>query len=163
MIFVCIGSRKFQFNRLLKEIDELVGAGDIQETVFAQIGVSTYVPQNYEFTPYLSSEDFQKYQGKADIIITHGGTGAMLGALKLEKQVIVVPRLQEYGEHSDDHQTQVAGVLDKEGYLRCVLDMDDLLENIEMIKQHPIEKKYHKPSQVIPIIEQFISNDMKKP
>lgn len=160
MIFVCIGSRKFQFNRLLKKIDELVGAGDIQETVFAQIGVSSYVPQNYEFTSYLSSEDFKKYQSKADIIITHGGTGAMLGALKLEKQVIVVPRLQEFGEHSDDHQTQVAGVLDKEGYLRCVLEMDDLLEGIQMLKQHPIEKKYHKTSQVISIIEQFISNDM---
>lgn len=65
MIFICVGSRKFQFNRLLKKMDELVNSGDIQEEVFAQIGALTYVPQYYEFTPYLSSETFKTYQRKA--------------------------------------------------------------------------------------------------
>jgi UDP-N-acetylglucosamine transferase subunit ALG13 len=163
LIFVCTGSRKFQFNRLIKKIDELVGSGDLNEEVFAQIGVSTYIPKNFKYASYISSDKFNEYQSKADIIITHGGTGAMLGALKLEKQVIAVPRLFEYDEHSDDHQTQVAGVLSKEGYLLCVTDMDDLLKSIQMLKRYPIDKQYQKPSQVISIIEQFISNDMKKP
>lgn len=159
MIFVCVGSRKFQFNRLIKKIDELVGSGDIQEEVFAQIAATTYTPQCYQFKRYLSSEEFKNYQNKADLIITHGGTGAMLGALKLQKQVIAVPRLFKYGEHSDDHQTQVAGVLDKEGYLRCISDVDDLLKGIQTLKETPITKKYHKPSQVVSIIEAFIMNE----
>ncbi|MFR2213953.1 MAG: glycosyltransferase [Ruminococcus sp.] len=29
--------------------------------------------------------------GKADIVITHGGTGAIIGAVKKEKKVIAVP------------------------------------------------------------------------
>jgi len=158
LIFVCVGSRKFQFNRLIKKIDELVGEGFIKEEVFAQTAATTYIPKYFESKPYLSSDEFRRYQNWADLIITHGGTGAMLGALKLEKQVIAVPRLFKYGEHSDDHQTQVAGVLEKQGYLRCVLNVDDLLETINDLKKMPIVKKYTKPSHVVSIIEQFIMN-----
>ncbi|KNZ42036.1 PssE/Cps14G family polysaccharide biosynthesis glycosyltransferase [Acetobacterium bakii] len=156
MIFVCVGSRKFQFNRLIEKIDELVGAGFIKDEVFAQTAATTYIPKYIESKPYLSSDEFRLYQSRADLIITHGGTGAMLGALKLGKQVIAVPRLFKYGEHSDDHQTQVAGVLENQGYLRCVLDVDELLETIERLEKNPIEKKYTNPSQVVSIIEQFI-------
>lgn len=38
MIFITLGSQKFQFNRLLKAVDELVAAGKIKDEVFAQIG-----------------------------------------------------------------------------------------------------------------------------
>ena len=40
MIFITLGSQKFQFNRLLKAIDKLVEQGKIKEEVFAQIGIS---------------------------------------------------------------------------------------------------------------------------
>lgn len=46
MIFVVLGTQKFPLNRLLKEIDDLVGSGKITEPVFAQIGWSDYIPQN---------------------------------------------------------------------------------------------------------------------
>lgn len=42
MIFITLGSQKFQFNRLLKALDDLVEEGAIQEEVFAQIGYSDY-------------------------------------------------------------------------------------------------------------------------
>ena len=47
MIFITLGSQKFQFDRLLKEVDRLIADGVIQEKVFAQIGASEYLPQNY--------------------------------------------------------------------------------------------------------------------
>ena len=34
MIFVTVGSQKFQFNRLLKEVDELIETGKIKDDVF---------------------------------------------------------------------------------------------------------------------------------
>ena len=49
MIFVTLGSQKFQFNRLLIEIDKLVDEGKITEEVFAQIGYSDYKPKNYKY------------------------------------------------------------------------------------------------------------------
>ena len=39
MIFVAVGTQKFPFNRLLKGIDDLMDQGQLEEEVFAQIGV----------------------------------------------------------------------------------------------------------------------------
>lgn len=157
MIFICVGSREYQFNRLLKELDYLVEKKHITEEIYAQIGQSSYLPKNFKYERFLSEEKFKNYQSNADLIISHGGTGALIGALKLNKQVIAVPRLAKFGEHIDDHQLQVAGVLAKEGYLSCVLDMKELLENINSMKETVITKKYKKPSQVLNVIENFIS------
>ena len=49
MILITVGSQKFQFNRLLSKIDELIEKKVITDKVFAQIGVSDYKPKNYEF------------------------------------------------------------------------------------------------------------------
>ena len=53
MIFITLGSQKFQFDRLLKEVDRLIADGVIQEKVFAQIGASEYLPQNYTYERFL--------------------------------------------------------------------------------------------------------------
>lgn len=156
MIFISTGSRKFQFDRLLETVDKLVEANIIQDTVFAQIAESTYIPQNYQYKRYLGPDEFSKYQEEAFLIISHAGTGALISALKKEKQVIAVPRLSKYGEHSDDHQTQISGALAGEGYLREVLDMEKLGETIELAYSNPIVKKYDKPSNIIQIIDEFL-------
>ena len=153
MIFVCVGSRDYQFNRLLEALDELVEAGRITDEIIAQTGSSEYEPKHYTWHRYLDQQVFKDYQQKADLIISHGGTGALVGALKLGKQVIAVPRLAKFGEHIDDHQTQVCGALAGEGYLRQVLDMKNLGDVIEACKTDPIIKKYDKPSNVLPMIQ----------
>lgn len=156
MIFVCVGSRDYQFNRLLKKIDELVESGEIKDTVIAQIGQSEYEPKNYEWHRFLDRDAFKQYQQDATLIISHAGTGALIGALKLEKQVIAVPRLARYGEHIDDHQTQISAVLAEEGYLREVLDMDNLGEAVRLSYEDLIMKKYDRPSNIIQIIDEFL-------
>ena len=93
MIFVTLGSQKFQFNRLLIEIDRLVEEGKITEEVFAQTGYSDYEPKNYEYKNFLDRDEFSDIMGKCDKVITHGGTGAIIGAVKKEKKVIAVSRL----------------------------------------------------------------------
>lgn len=107
MIFVTLGSQKFQFNRLLQALDDLAENNVLKEKIFAQIGYSDYVPEHYEYKKFLSREEFIKYEETADYIITHGGTGAIIGAVKKGKRVIAVPRLAKYGEHVDDHQLQL--------------------------------------------------------
>lgn len=159
MIFVTVGSREYQFNRLLKKIDELLENNEIKDEVFAQIGQSTYIPVNYKYRKFLHESEFKMYQQKADLIISHGGTGALISALKLGKQVIAVPRLAKYGEHIDDHQLQVASILHNEGYLINVTDLNNLKSAIDYLRINPINKKYNKPSKVINIIQNFINNN----
>lgn len=158
MIFVCVGSREYQFDRLIRKLDELIEQGSITETVFAQIGQSSYIPKFYDYERFMDVEKFKEYQRKADLIISHGGTGALIGALKLGKQVIAVPRLAKYGEHTDDHQTQVAGVLADEGYLKCVLEIDSLFEAIQNLRLQPINKVYNKQSNVLNTIRNFMES-----
>ena len=107
MIFVTVGSQKFQFNRLLQKIDELIDQKVITEEVFAQIGVSDYKPRNYEYTDFTTQEEFLKKIEECDLVITHAGTGVIVNSVKRGKKVIGTPRLEKYGEHVDDHQIQL--------------------------------------------------------
>ena len=128
----------------------------------AQIGKSEYEPTAYEWYRFLDRDRFKQYQCEADLIISHAGTGALIGALKLGKQVIAVPRLARYGEHIDDHQIQISEALESEGYLRVVMDMEQLMETIRCSMEQPIEKKYDKPSMIVPLLEQHIEAWLKK-
>lgn len=162
MIFVCVGSRGYQFNRLLREMDSLIESGKITEKVFAQIGQSDYLPKFYPYKRYLDMDTFKKYQQESELIISHGGTGALIAALKLEKQVIAVPRLMQYGEHIDDHQLQVSSALEEAGYLICVRDICGLGDAICRMKKYPVQKKYSRPSYVIKLIDEFIQSELNK-
>lgn len=159
LIFITLGSREYQFDRLLKAIDDLIEENRLSEEIFAQIGQSNYEPKYYNYERYLSKDDFTKYQENATMIISHGGTGALVSALKLGKQVIAVPRLSKFGEHIDDHQLQVTEMLEKEGYLISVRNMDELDKAINTLKSNPINKRYDRPSNVIKIILEFIEAD----
>lgn len=156
MIFVILGSRDYQFNRLLKEVDKLIEERVIDEPVFAQIGPSDYIPKNYQYEKYLAKDEFDNKQKEAELIISHGGTGALVSALKLGKQVIAVPRLAKFNEHIDNHQLQVTGALEKEGYLLSVPEMDSLGATINSLKTNPINKPYKKESRIKEMIITFI-------
>lgn len=159
MIFVCVGSRDYQFNRLIKKMDELVRDGIIKDHVVMQIGESEYIPKYCEYYRFVDRDQFKKFQEESRVIISHGGTGALVGALKMGKQVIAVPRLAKFGEHIDDHQMQVSTVLEKGGYLRMVVDINKLGDTIKLFDIEPIVKKYDKPSNVISIIDEFIQKN----
>ena len=132
MIFITLGSQKFQFNRLLKSVDELIEGG-LDEEVFAQIGYSNYKPKNYKYKEFLDREEFSEVINCSDIVITHGGTGAIIGAVKKRKKVIAVPRLAKYGEHVDDHQLQLVSQF-RELDLIYSCEDGDLKQNIKNMK-----------------------------
>mgnify|MGYP002620747936 CR=1 FL=1 len=158
MIFVCLGTQIFQFDRLTKKLDDLVENGVIQDEIFAQIGAAEYLPRNYKYKKFIDKDEFALYQDKADVIISHGGTGALIGASKRGKNIIAVPRLAKFGEHTDDHQLQIVKVLENEGYIRAVYDIEDLSKTITEAIECPISKVYSRESQVLDIINTFIKN-----
>ena len=163
MIFLCVGSREYQFDRLLKKIDNLLKENKIDEEVFAQIGQSNYIPKHYQHVRYMSPDDFRQKQIDADLIISHGGTGALVAALKLGKKVIAVPRLVKYQEHIDDHQIQVCDMLEKQQYLKVVYEMSDLYGMIQQVKKQKAVKQYSKPSNILSIIDEYIARTQKLP
>ena len=126
MIFIILGSQKFQFNRLLKKIDDLIQNECIYGEVFAQIGYSTYKPRFYKYKNFLNRDDFLDKIESADLIITHGGTGAIINAIKRNKKVIAIPRSSKFCEHVDDHQKEIINVFKQAEYIESVENMEDL-------------------------------------
>lgn len=157
MIFVTLGSQKFQFNRLLQKLDELVAQGVIQDDIFAQIGYSDYQPKNYPYKEFLNRDEFAEMQEKADIVITHGGTGAIIGAVKKGKKVIAVPRLSKYGEHVDDHQIQLLEQFDEMGIIEACYEVEKLEGAYERLAQTEYRSYCSNTAAIIGSIEIFLS------
>lgn len=156
MIFVTVGSQKFQFNRLLKEVDELIETGKIKDEVFAQIGVSDYKPKNYKYKEFITQEEFNDYLNKADIIITHAGTGVIVNAIKKEKKVIGVPRLAKYGEHVDDHQIQLIKEFTDMNLIEACKDIKYLEQRIKNIKNKNFKKYKSNNDRFVQNIKEYI-------
>lgn len=158
MIFVTVGSQKFQFDRLLRAVDEQIAENKILDLVFAQIGDSNYRPANYSYSRYLDRIEFDNMQNRADIVITHGGTGAIIGAVKKGKKVIAVPRLSKYGEHVDDHQIQLVRQFSNLG---LIIECDECEKISEAIKEaygREFQKYESNTVKIIESIENYINN-----
>ena len=156
MILITLGTQKFQFNRILKEIDYLVEIGLIKDEVFAQTGGSDYKPKHYEYKNFLDKDEMRKLQNEADIIITHGGTGSIIEAISLHKKVIVIPRLVKYGEHVDDHQKEITSEFSKHGYVIAVEDEKGILDAIKQAKTFEFKEYKSSPEGLINEIEKLI-------
>ena len=117
MIFVTLGTQDKTFERLLKAIDKAIDKGEIKEKVIVQAGNTEYESKNMEIFDLISPDEFQKLVDTCDILITHGGVGSILSAVKQGKTVIAAARLKKYNEHVNDHQKQIIKEFEKEGYL----------------------------------------------
>ena len=154
MIFVVLGTQKFQLNRLLQKLDEYVEQGLLKDEVFAQIGNSTYKPKNYKYKDFVDKKEFDETVAKADVVIAHSGVGTIITAI--QKPVIVYPRLAKYNEHVDDHQLDIAKAFEMKKYVLCCYENDDLLEKIEQSKTYHFDEYVSQQKQIIGIIKDFL-------
>lgn len=159
MIFVTVGSQKFQFNRLLEKIDKLIEDGVIKEEVYAQIGVSDYTPQNYEYEDFMTQEEFNEKIQESDLVITHAGTGVIINSLKRNKKVIGIPRLVQYNEHVDDHQIQLIKEFVELNFIEAVFDIKDLDKAIKEIKNKNFSKYESNTDNLLGDIRKFLEEE----
>ena len=134
MIFVSLGTQDKQFPRLLKAVEQQIKKGNIKDEVIAQIGQTKYKSNYMKLYDFLNQNDFENYIKQCDILITHGGVGNILTGLNYNKKIIVAPRLSKYGEHTNDHQLQVAEKFFDDGYILKLDDFNRLNKLIEECK-----------------------------
>ncbi len=159
MILITVGSQKFQFNRLLKKIDELIDKKVIKDKVFAQIGASDYIPKNYEYIDFVTQEEFNNLLEKSTIVITHAGTGVIVNATKKGKKVIAIPRLKKYGEHVDDHQIQLIKQFEELNLIEPCYELDDLEMKLNKIKNKKYNKYKSNKEEILKSIIDFIETE----
>ncbi|MGD7043169.1 PssE/Cps14G family polysaccharide biosynthesis glycosyltransferase [Jeotgalibacillus proteolyticus] len=133
MIFVTVGSQRFQFNRLLTEIERIDNFS--KEEFFVQTGYSTKILKGINNTQFMDRLHFSQMINKAEIIITHAGTGSIIKSLNEKKKVIVVPRYKKFGEHVDDHQSEIASLFFKKNHVETCIDISELHSIINKVRK----------------------------
>lgn len=163
MIFVTVGSRNYPFNRLFKKLDELYEKGVLTDSMFAQIGTSTYKPKYYEYKDFISQEEFLEKVKEADIIVSHGASGSIMKALNSGKKVIAVTRLEKYGEHINDHQIQNNEAFAINNYvLMADLELENLGECFQKINEGTdrlVPWVNKDPLAIVNMIDKFIQEN----
>lgn len=110
---VSVGSaRGFPFERMLRAVRDVMPSDC--EVVWQVLDASVDgLPGRV--VEELGSDAFRAELESADIVISHAGTGSALTALELGLCPILIPRSAAHGEHVDDHQAQIAAMLDRRG------------------------------------------------
>ena len=156
MILVTLGTQDKTFVRLLEKINQLIDQGLIKDKVIVQAGFTKYNSDNMEIFDLIPQDEFDSLMAQADLIITHGGVGNIISALEKNKKVIAVPRLSKYGEHINDHQTQIIAKFNDLGYIIGLQDVDELDKAIKEVKKFKPQKFVHDNSKMLNLVSKLI-------
>ena len=138
MILVTLGTQKQPFIRLLEQIEN----SKIQEEIVVQAGHTKFESKKMKIFDFIDYGEMEKLVEQADLIITHGGTGSIVGPLKKGKKVIACARLKKYGEHVDDHQEQIVNTFSEVGYILKLEENENLDSLVKQIKKQKM-KVFH--------------------
>ena len=162
MILVILGTQDKEFPRLLEAVEKQIKNGTIKEKVIVQAGQTKYNSDCMEMFDLLPAPEFNKLMDKASLIITHGGAGSILNALKKNKKVIAAARLAKYKEHHNDHQKQIISEFVKQGYILELDNFDDLGKLIEKAKKFKQKKFVSNTNNMVKLIENYIEDTDNK-
>jgi len=157
MIFLTIGTL-FEFDRLVRAVDELISSGSIQEEVFAQIGTGKYKPSSMKYVESLEKSEFEKVIQQCTALISHAGMGSISMAIKYQKPLIVMPRLKKYGEHVNDHQLHTALKFEELGHILAAYDENELVEKIKLLKTFIPKSRVPNRQGVIDRISSYLNS-----
>lgn len=121
---VSLGTQAFPFDALVEAIRQRCAPA--LEQITWQLA-STPEPPGLagHVVDQLPVQDLQDEIKHADVLVGHCGVGLALTALALGKVPVLVPRRRRRGEHTDDHQVDLAGELDRRG-LAVVVEAGEL-------------------------------------
>ncbi|MEW5856219.1 MAG: sugar transferase [Cyanobacteriota bacterium] len=117
MILVTVGTEQYPFNALMNWVEVLIHEGfiDPNEEVVVQYGSSSKLPDRVKVYKRLPESQFKALLDQARLVISHCGEGSVLLLESLGKPFVLVPRTKRFGEHVDDHQLEMADVIEKQG------------------------------------------------
>jgi UDP-N-acetylglucosamine transferase subunit ALG13 len=118
VIFVTVGT--IGFDKLIREIDDAIGRGDITEEVVAQIANGRYQPTRCQH--FRTAPSLDLYYQRAALVIGHGGTGTTLEILERGLRLISVSNPTMI----DNHQHEFLEMLEAHGLINYCRDLCEL-------------------------------------
>ena len=159
MILVTLGTQDKDFSRLLKVLDKEIEKGNIKDKVVVQSGTTKYESDNMEIFDLVSNRKLEELIKESRLVITHGGVGSILTALKHGKKVIAAPRLSKYREHHNDHQKQIVKEFSKRGYILELKDFNKMDKVLEKSKKFKPKKYTSNTKNMVKLIDDYIDSD----
>jgi UDP-N-acetylglucosamine--N-acetylmuramyl-(pentapeptide) pyrophosphoryl-undecaprenol N-acetylglucosamine transferase len=104
-VVVSLGTSPYDFRRLIERLTSILPP---HVEVLWQTGATDVSGLGIDARPHVPSAELKAAIERADVVISHAGTGAALAALEAGRCPILVPRRAARQEHVDDHQLQIA-------------------------------------------------------
>jgi UDP-N-acetylglucosamine transferase subunit ALG13 len=145
------------FDRLVGGVELLIVNEKITDPVAVQTGRTEKKFTGIETFETCSYEELNERMKKADIVICHGGSGSILGALKSGAHVVAMARRQEFGEHYDNHQKDITNAFLKMDLISVAKDEYDLARAIEEARARPRKIVEIDPGDYLKSIKSFIA------
>jgi UDP-N-acetylglucosamine transferase subunit ALG13 len=125
-LFVTLGTiYPYRFDAL---VDSILSTGLADSRTVWQLGSTTREALPGTAVTQMGATEFEDCARAADVVITHAGVGTIMYLLELGVFPVVVPRRAKRNEHVDDHQTQIAGLLNSRA-ISLVREADELDRN----------------------------------
>ena len=159
MIFVTVGNDFRGFDRLLKEMDEITPL--LPSEILIQTGYSRYDPKNAKHFDFISMDQALEYIRNSELVVSHAGVGTIILCKRYGIPILILPRKKAYGEHMNDHQSEIARALEnKEAeHIYVVYGEDRLKETIlKILKRRERSAPIQNPGKtnLLKVIKEFI-------
>ena len=151
MILVTLGTQDKAFPRLLEAIEKQLKKGTINDEVIVQAGCTAFESEQMKL--------FDELLARCDLLITHGGVGTIMAGLRLGKKIIAAPRLAQYHEHHNDHQTEIVSSFEQQGYLLALHDFDRLDEVLMRVRTFEPKPLVSNTANMIQLIDDWIQTN----
>jgi len=159
LIFVTVGTL-FPFDRLVKTIDDLAGAGAFDEDVIVQIGDGGHRPRHVEWVESFDKAAFDRHVERSTRMVSHAGMGTIFQCLERRKPLLVVPRLRRHREHVNDHQVMTAKRFESARYVLAAYSIYDIATKLEALRHFVPADRVAEPALVANRIMQFLRSDV---
>ncbi len=124
MIFATCGSSHLPFDRMMRALAVLP-----EDELHVQHGPAE-PPTCAWATAYLPFAGVVEQIERADVVVTHGGVGSIMCALRAGHVPVVFPRLKRYAETVDDHQAELVEALAQRQTVIVARSSEELLEAV---------------------------------
>lgn len=157
MVFITLGTQGNQFPRCLQMVEELIDNLHPNQEFIAQLGNTKYQSDKIKCLDFVPETEFKELIGKADVVITHAGSGALFSAIKQGKKAIAVARLKKFNEMLNDHQTELVTKLCRERYiLDGTYSIVDAWKKLDSFNPRPCDFECTLPQEISALIDRWI-------
>jgi UDP-N-acetylglucosamine transferase subunit ALG13 len=150
-VFVAVGTT--EFDALVEAIDRLAPTLGAEVTV--QIGHGRYEPRNCRY--FRLAPSLEPYYEWADVVVAHGGFGITMEVLRKGKKLISLSNPDRY----DEHQSDLLGTLEAEGYLAWCRDLAQLPALLSRIQEMQFKPYVPPECHIHTVIADFLARTVR--